>query len=373
VQILKQTLIFISYCCLLQWSNISVSESHTNYWQLPIPLQGSISKAYDNQVFGIESEKCGICHLKIYNQWQSSFHARASSPGLLGQLPAFDDDVRKDCLNCHAPRTEQQQSLNADYSKQIHGIDCASCHLREHSYYGPKINSLSPHGEVKQLNLFKQSEFCASCHQFTGDGILVNGKPLENTFVEWKTSRYAKEGIECQNCHMKDGHSFKGIHDKTITQEGLSVKVNRNANRIELQATNTGAGHALPTYITPRIRIKIFTLDGKKKVEYIIQRSMQWSIKNGWQELFDTRLLPDQSIVLDLPLTSEVHAKVEVIVEPDADYHERVYPQLISQLAEDLPPRAMEQLNSAKVCSGDSIYVLYSYDCQANTNSCVEN
>lgn len=370
---IKQILISITFFLFFQWVNIALAASNNNYWHLPVPLQGTMPKAHDSPAFGIQAEKCGLCHPKIYNQWQSSRHALASGPGLLGQLPAFDEDIVNDCLNCHAPRTEQQQSWEKNNDSQLHGIDCSACHLRKHLRHSSKANSLTPHGEVKSLKLFQQSEFCATCHQFGDDGILVNGKPLENTFEEWQASRYAREGIHCQTCHMRNNHSFKGIHDKTMTREGLGIEVTRNATGISLHASNVGSGHALPTYITPRIRLQIESVDGKEQVEHLIQRSMKWSTDKGWVELSDTRLQPDQSITLKLPLTMDQAATVKVIVEPDADYHERVYPLLIEQLAEDLSPKAMKQLESARHCSGQSIYVLYSYDCPSETNTCVEN
>ncbi len=372
-----------------------------SYWHLPIALQGeindiSLKSLYKSNsgnskeiysIFDIQAEKCAICHPKIYNQWKLSRHALASSPGLLGQLPAFDEKLSNDCLNCHAPRIEQQ----LDWKKgktNLHGIDCSACHLRKHLHYGPQ-NDVSknyapqnhrsqnklqvPHGKVTKLKLFKQSQFCASCHQFTSDAILVNGKPLENTFEEWKASRYAKKGIQCQHCHMYKNHSFKGIHDKSKTREGLAIKITRDHRQIQLQATNIGAGHALPTYITPRIRIRISSKENNNKAEYLIQRYMTWDEKTGWKELYDTRLLPEQSVTLKLVLPLTEAASIEVIVEPDADYFERVYPLLIEQLAEQIDNKAMEQLKSAENCSKQTIYVLYSYDCPANTKTCVEN
>ncbi len=64
---------------------------------------------------------------------------------------------------------------------------------------------------------------------------------------------------------------------------------------------------------------------------------------------------------------------MEVIVEPDVDYHEHVYPLLIEKLADDSSHTAVEQLESARYCSGQPIYVLYSFNCPCEINTCVEN
>ena len=44
-----------------------------------------------------------------------------------------------------------------------------------------------------------------------------------------------------------------------------------------------------------------------------------------------------------------------------------------TELLLEISQKAMEQLESAKHCSGQSIYVLYSYNCPSETNTCVEN
>ncbi len=81
------------------------------FWSLPVPLQGAMPEAHNSPALDTQPEKCAACHPRIYRQWRTSLHAEAVSAGLLGQLPAFDDDTVKDCLNCHAPRAEQQQAL----------------------------------------------------------------------------------------------------------------------------------------------------------------------------------------------------------------------------------------------------------------------
>lgn len=53
---------------------------------------------------------------------------------------------------------------------------------------------------------------------------------------------------------------------------------------------------------------------------------MSWSREQGWGEVFDTRLRPHESRRLELPLDAAEGARAQVIVEPDADYHDRVYP-----------------------------------------------
>lgn len=58
--------------------------------------------------------------------------------------------------------------------------------------------------------------------------------------------------------------------------------------------------------------------------EHVIQRRLDWNPIEGRRELSDTRLLPDEGTELVQPLASSSQATLTVIVEADADYHDRV-------------------------------------------------
>ena len=53
-------------------------------------------------------------------------------------------------------------------------------------------------GEKKDF--FNKAEYCASCHTVIHP---VNGLRIEQTYDEWKSSVYAKNDIQCQDCHMR--------------------------------------------------------------------------------------------------------------------------------------------------------------------------
>ncbi len=339
-----------------------------DYWKLPIPSQGDAPETHHPITRDLSPQSCALCHPKQFEQWRGSFHAKAFSKGLVGQLPAYDEETQSSCLTCHAPRHEQyrrwEQSGIAALSK-VHGVDCASCHVRHHQRYGPEEKSGTPHGRVKRLDLFRQSSFCAPCHQFSEDGERTNGKLLENTYQEWLSSPYTETEQTCQHCHMPDkNHTFLGIHDPGITRKGLKLEAHRQAQGIHVKASNAGAGHALPTYPTPRIRILIEAAGGgKQRREYVIQRHLRWDQASGWQELSDTRLMPQQHVDLKLDLMADQEALVTVDVEPDAFYHDHVYPSLFSLIGEDLDPDAFNVLKVAARESAQTKYTLYQLKC----------
>jgi len=361
--------------CILALATVATMATESSglpehpYWERPIPLQGEAPPVPPGAeiVTDLAAASCGTCHLPQWEAWKASLHAAAVTPGLLGQIAAFDTATQEDCLDCHAPRREMQdqwweQGLDSVLVRS--GVDCASCHIRAQVRHGPRAIAETPHGPVREQPLFRRAEFCAPCHQFDETGLSVNGKPLENTYIEWRESRYAREGVTCQHCHMPDKrHAFKGIHDADMTRAGLSVQARRTSQGLRVRAGNTGAGHALPTYVTPRILIRLEGTGGGAVQEHIIARKMRWSREEGWVELADDRLFPDQWITLDLALPEDQGGRVSVHVEPDYDYHERVYPALLSMLTDDLSDRERSLLHRAQEQSGTTVYRLYQFSC----------
>lgn len=350
-------------------------QSAIGYWTLPVAPQGTAPPDYHPVATRVAADACGVCHPRQYEQWQESLHARADSMGLLGQLQAFDATTQRRCLECHTPRAEQLAlwaNTGAASVGQLGGVDCAGCHVREHRRFGPNTRDPTPHGKVETLSLFQQSAFCAPCHQFGEEGVTLNGKPLENTYQEWLASRHAQEGRSCQSCHMAKGqHHFKGIHDPQMTRQGLKLQVHRTAGGVEARVWNAGAGHALPTYPTPRIRLLLEWSEGedRQRREHVIQRRLDWNPIEGWREWSDTRLLPDESAELVQPLARWSQATVSVIVEPDADYHDRVYPELLNMIGASLSDINLALLEAAWLESGRSNYLLYRSNCPLWTGS----
>src|SRR5947207_165756 len=112
-----------------------------------------------------------------------------------------------------------------------------------------------PHNGVTRAPAFLRSEFCQSCHQFTADGFALNGKLLENTYNEWKASRFAREGVQCQDCHMPDRrHLWRGVHHPEMVRSGVTIDASAGASRyrpaeivsVTLTVENTRVGHAFP-------------------------------------------------------------------------------------------------------------------------------
>jgi len=299
----------------------------TGYWKTPVPPQGG----------ELSSVSCAACHTAQFADWSGARHAIAMSPGVRAQMND-QPELSAMCATCHTPLEEQWTDpyLSAD------GVGCAGCHARGSQRFGPPplettIAPLvarypSPHGAVNTRDFFESADFCAGCHQFAeGNAPKVNGAFLQNTIVEWRASRAAREGKTCQTCHMPGRrHLFRGIHDPETVRSGVRWTFDARAagDRVEsrLTLTNTETGHAFPTYIVPEVWMRIQMVNrygaGPVVAERLIARRVAFE-RGEWREIADTRLDQDETATLDYTGTippGTVAVVGTVVVRPDA-YH----------------------------------------------------
>src|SRR3989442_8955588 len=92
-----------------------------------------------------------------------------------------------------------------------------------------------------------------------------------NSYNEGKARRFAREGVQCQDCHMPERqHLWRGIHDADMVRSGLTITAAAGAARyrpgdvpvVTLSVTSTRVGHAFPTHVTPRVVLSAELVDG---------------------------------------------------------------------------------------------------------------
>ncbi len=307
---------------------------------MPIAPQGMPPRRFGPLEASLHPEACGICHPLQLADWRESAHATSMGPGVGGQLVGLhraDPTQAGRCYTCHAPLAEQRPGA-AGYDPTLtpKGIVCGACHVRKWQRYGPPTRegallsatprSMLPHSGVTRAPAFLASEFCRDCHQFPAAGYALNGKLLQNTYEEWKAGPAAAANVQCQDCHMPGRrHVWRGIHDPDMVRSALAFSLQRDPGGVLLTVTNAGGGHALPTYVTPRVVVSGELLDGDGRAidgsrrESIIGRAVTLDLE---RELFDTRLLPGQSAVyrFDTTRAPAGAVRLRVIVEPDHFY-----------------------------------------------------
>jgi len=333
----------------------SIESFLQKHWSRPLLAQGTPAAQFSPLETSLAPRACATCHIAEFNDWKQSRHSQAMGPGIMGQLvnmSAAATEEHQECIRCHAPLREQADSLVAALERvqgkgrrdgpALHeqGLVCAACHMRGYQRYGPPRKDGStpapgvqlPHNGWVSEAAFGDSRFCAACHQFTQDGYALNGKLLENTYEEWKASRYAREGRNCQSCHMPDRrHQWRGIHDPEMVKAGVTLNatpagIAAGMVSATLGIRNTGTGHFFPTYVTPRVVVQAYQENAGKEM---LQGTLQEHVI-GWQvspdlsrEIADTRIAPDQQTLFEYrqPLHRNAASLVfRVKVEPDAFY-----------------------------------------------------
>ena len=332
----------------------SVESFVARHWRTPLSPQGPAPARFTPLEASLAPEACGTCHPAQLADWRTSIHAAAMGPGVAGQLAELrvrEPATALGCQNCHAPLAEQMPLVPGtladnpafDAALGARGIPCAACHVRGHERFGPprRDGSLAsaapraslPHEGVTRTPAYLASSFCRGCHQFGPDGYALNGKPLEDTYEEWKVSRFAAAGVQCQDCHMPDRrHLWRGIHDADMVRGGLTITLDDAPPRVpggvaaKLVVENSGVGHRFPTYVTPLVLLRAELVDAAghalagTRVERPIGREVTLDLE---REVSDTRLAPGERAELVYARALEdgaVAARFSVVVYPDAFY-----------------------------------------------------
>lgn len=305
------------------------------------------------------SDACGACHRDIYRMWRSSAHARsADGPVFLEAYRAAEAQqgasVSRLCLSCHAPLV----LVNGDYELRQRvtweGVSCEVCHgLVSVDLERPTPKAVFDIGSVKRgpirgasaaahgvaySELHAAAVACAPCHEYVN----AEGTPVLSTFSEWRRSSAAREGRNCQACHMErtragaadpraerepaevnlhevpGGHSLEQLHRAL----GVALAPRRDGDtlRVEITVSNKGAGHAVPTGMPGRrvhLVLSVRTSDGgSHEVRRVYARTFRDArgepvvgdagcFARGVREESDTRIRPDErrleSFVFSVP------------------------------------------------------------------------
>lgn len=180
---------------------------------------------------------CGNCHQAIYEEWQSSGHARAATNRHFQNLLNGSDwhgaanhgwsmaleypQGIAVCWSCHAPTFEPEAvgsvaqpvagvaaaGVHCDYCHKIQETNIENVGLthgrfaykllrpsQRQLFFGP-LDDVD-RGEDAYSPLERESRYCAACHEGT-----IFGVHVYSTYTEWLASPAAREGRQCQSCH----------------------------------------------------------------------------------------------------------------------------------------------------------------------------
>jgi Cytochrome c554 and c-prime len=198
-------------------------------------------------------EVCAGCHADKYKEWRGSMHALAfQDPVYQGELnkavQAIGDENARNCEGCHSPAgvisgeikgagleglgPVARAGVSCDICHSVSGVSHAQTPTRlpenaslilspeKQTEKGPVRVKRGPFPpspgcgagfhECQESPLHLTAELCASCHQSTHYDA---HSPLGSTYLEWKGSPYAQQGVQCQDCHMVDIKTFQRVAD----------------------------------------------------------------------------------------------------------------------------------------------------------------
>lgn len=262
----------------------------------PLPKKDHISYEWKasvkNQLQGdiTETEPCQQCHEQLVEEWTGDVHGTSHNNPLFKNIfsgqpsgdefhrrPRFLSDfpgAKNSCKVCHQPVAENR-AIECDFCHKVLKVDTSPSLLlgRERMQFLRPAEQelfLGSLDDVYQRDdsfhpLYQSSDFCASCHQ----GRFWN-TDVYSDYQEWLASPYQAEGVQCQDCHMKNKDRFlsadkekEGLvrdvaslanHDFRITNEILkaSIKLEVSFERqqgkvaVDIVVKNITAGHHVP-------------------------------------------------------------------------------------------------------------------------------
>jgi nitrate/TMAO reductase-like tetraheme cytochrome c subunit len=276
----------------------------------PLPETDNEDYRWANSAPGAGRHDCGNCHEDIYREWSASAHSRsANGKHFLNLYDGSDWDghagagwsLLRDnpngagvCNSCHVPTMPLSAEAYFDVRNAkgvaAQGVHCDYCHkvagvgdgklgvshgrfnlrlLRPAEgqlFFGP-LDDVD-RGEDSCSPLYRDSRYCASCHEGTVFGVAVY-----TTYSEWQASPARRDGKQCQTCHMAPtgrmtnvapGHGGVERDPATLANHRffaggpaemlrgavtLSASARRDggAVRAAVEVRADGAGHRLPT------------------------------------------------------------------------------------------------------------------------------
>ncbi len=223
----------------------------------------------------LTNKSCSECHENIYEEYQTSYHSKTYFNDELHRKVAnlASNEDHYDCSTCHMPSAMDQKEFASgvkkpDQTKQREkdAISCFYCHqiayvkkahlknkiilTRQVEGYKPTIYGSLNNPQDSDKHTMTHSPIydkyaCSGCHSH---------KRNKHDVLIFDAMGEKQDSKGCIKCHMPlvDGkvekmdkksrlkhhdHSFAGIHDETMRQKGLDIKIifQKRTLHVELQ------------------------------------------------------------------------------------------------------------------------------------------
>jgi hypothetical protein len=223
----------------------------------------------------LDNHSCNECHEKIYEEFQSSYHAKSYFTDTLHRKIADKVSTKKyECAVCHMPMADNLKDLvsgkaRPDPSNKTH-TDAISCYFCHTIAYVKKAHKFNINTKAKQAENYKPTLYgrlnnpddsdkhasvnnpiygqkvCMGCHSH---------KLNDNNVTIFRAMDEKQNSLGCIKCHMPEvsggaekmdkrargqhaSHKFLGIHDAAFRKTGVDINLSVEGDRLLVSLTN---------------------------------------------------------------------------------------------------------------------------------------
>ena len=229
----------------------------------------------------MDNHSCNECHEKIYEEFQSSAHAKGYFGGTLHRKVANKVSTKKyECASCHMPMADNIDALKSgeakpDRNNKTHtdAVSCYFCHTiayvknahkanintkaRQAKNYKPTLYGrlIKPDDSEKHSstsNPVYAKKVCMGCHSHKRND---NNVTIFKAMQEKEDGKKAQNSLGCIKCHMPMlsggvekmdkkargehvSHKFLGINDIEFRKTGVDINITTENKKLTVTLTN---------------------------------------------------------------------------------------------------------------------------------------
>jgi hypothetical protein len=223
----------------------------------------------------LDNHSCNECHEKIYEEYQSSYHAKGYFTDTLHRKIADKVSTKTyECAVCHMPMADNLKDLvsgkaRPDPSNKTH-TDAISCYFCHTIAYVKKAHKFNINTKARQAENYKPTLYgrlhnpddsdkhasvnnpiygqkvCMGCHSH---------KLNDNNVTIFRAMDEKQNSLGCIKCHMPEvsggaekmdkrargqhaSHKFLGIHDAAFRKTGVDINLSVEGDRLLVSLTN---------------------------------------------------------------------------------------------------------------------------------------
>jgi len=224
----------------------------------------------------MDNHSCKECHEKIYEEYQTSYHAKGYFDSALHKKIADKVSTKTYvCASCHMPMANNLEALisgkaRPDAHNKTH-TDAVSCYFCHTIAYVQKAHTFNINIKAKQAKGYKPTLYGRLSNPDEGDQhSSTSTNPLyakkvcmgchshklnDNNVTIFKAMRQDQESLGCIRCHMPTllggvekvdkrargvhvSHKFLGIHDVEFRKTGVDINVSIKGSRLSVRLYN---------------------------------------------------------------------------------------------------------------------------------------